>query len=48
MKQVQQNYRTGELKLADVPAPRAGEGSLLIATRVSLISSGIENVGNKR
>lgn len=42
MKQVQQNYRTGELKVADVPAPRAGEGSLLIATRVSLISSGTE------
>jgi polar amino acid transport system substrate-binding protein len=42
MKQVQQNYRTGELKLVDVPALRAGDGSLLIATRVSLISSGTE------
>lgn len=42
MKQVEQNYRTGELKVADVPAPRAGEGSLLVATRISLISAGTE------
>ncbi len=42
MKQVQQNYRSGELKVADVPAPRVGSGSLLIATRYSLISSGTE------
>jgi polar amino acid transport system substrate-binding protein len=42
VKQVVQNYRTGELKVAEVPAPRAGEGSLLVATRVSLISSGTE------
>lgn len=42
MKQVEQNYRTGELKVADVPAPRAGEGSVLVATTVSLISSGTE------
>jgi polar amino acid transport system substrate-binding protein len=42
MKQVVQSYRTGELKVAEVPAPRAGVGSLLVATRVSLISSGTE------
>jgi len=42
MKQVVQSYRTGELKVTDAPAPRAGEGSLLVATRVSLISSGTE------
>ena len=42
MKQVQQNYRSGELKVADVPAPRAGAGCVLVATRVSLISSGTE------
>ncbi|HXT05498.1 MAG TPA: oxidoreductase, partial [Roseiarcus sp.] len=42
MKQVQQNYRSGELKVADVPAPALGGGELLIATRVSLISSGTE------
>ena len=42
MKQVQQNYRSGELKVAEVPAPRAGDGQVLVATRVSLISSGTE------
>lgn len=42
MKQVQQNYRSGELKVAEVPAPAFGSGELLIATRVSLISSGTE------
>jgi predicted dehydrogenase/threonine dehydrogenase-like Zn-dependent dehydrogenase len=42
VKQIQQNYRTGELKVAEVPVPQAGKGSLLIATRVSLISSGTE------
>ena len=42
MKQVEQNYRTGELKVAEVPAPRAGAGSVLVATESSLISSGTE------
>ena len=42
MKQVQQNYRSGELKVAEVPAPAHGGGELLIATRISLISSGTE------
>ncbi|MEM6415357.1 MAG: bi-domain-containing oxidoreductase [Pseudomonadota bacterium] len=42
MKQVQQNYRTGELRVSDVPAPRVGTRSLLVATRISLISSGTE------
>ena len=42
MKQVQQNYRSGELKVAEVPAPAMGNGELLVATRVSLISSGTE------
>jgi predicted dehydrogenase/threonine dehydrogenase-like Zn-dependent dehydrogenase len=42
MKQVVQSYRTGELKVAEAPAPRVGDGSLLVATRVSLISSGTE------
>ncbi len=42
VKQVQQNYRSGELKVADVPAPAFGGGELLVATRVSLISSGTE------
>jgi hypothetical protein len=42
VKQVEQNYRTGELRVAEVPAPRAGAGRLLVATTVSLISSGTE------
>jgi predicted dehydrogenase/threonine dehydrogenase-like Zn-dependent dehydrogenase len=42
MKQVEQNYRTGKLRVVEVPAPRVGEGRLLVATRVSLISSGTE------
>ena len=42
MRQVRQIYRTGALSVADVPAPRAGHGRLLVATRVSLISSGTE------
>ena len=42
MKQVVQSYRTGELKVADVPVPQASAGSFLIATKVSLISSGTE------
>src|SRR5208282_3444024 len=42
MKQIEQNYRSGILRLIDAPAPRAGAGSLLVSTRVSLISSGTE------
>jgi len=42
MKQVRQNYRTGELAVADVPSPHVGDGSVLVATRASLISSGTE------
>jgi predicted dehydrogenase/NADPH:quinone reductase-like Zn-dependent oxidoreductase len=42
VKQVVQSYRTGALEVADVPAPRAGDGSLLVATAVSLISAGTE------
>lgn len=42
MKQIQQSYRSGELKLADVPVPRASGGGVLVETCVSLISSGTE------
>ena len=42
MKQVQQNYRSGKLKLVDVPAPSVRDGEILVATRVSLISAGTE------
>ncbi len=42
MKQVEQNYRTGDLKVVDVPSPRGSSGSLVVATRISLISAGTE------
>lgn len=42
MKQVEQNYRSGKLRVVEVPAPNAGSGRLLVNTRVSLISSGTE------
>ncbi|MEM7004587.1 MAG: bi-domain-containing oxidoreductase [Pseudomonadota bacterium] len=42
MKQVEQNYRTGKLRVAEVPAPLVSSGGLLVATQVSLISSGTE------
>ncbi|WDT80455.1 MAG: zinc-binding alcohol dehydrogenase [Candidatus Manganitrophus sp.] len=42
MKQVIQNYRTGTLKVEEVPAPTVREGGLLVATQVSLISAGTE------
>lgn len=42
MKQVEQNYRSGELRVSEVPAPKPGAGQICVATRVSLISSGTE------
>jgi predicted dehydrogenase len=42
VKQVEQNYRSGALRLIDAPVPRAGRGRNLVATRVSLISAGTE------
>ncbi|MGQ0590668.1 MAG: bi-domain-containing oxidoreductase [Sphingosinicella sp.] len=42
MKQVEQNYRTGALRVIDAPAPRASLFSALVRTRVSLISAGTE------
>ena len=42
MKQVVQNYKTGELTLLEVPAPRCKPGGVLVRTRFSLISTGTE------
>lgn len=42
MKQVEQNYRTGKLRLIDAPVPGSGRGRNLVVTRVSLISAGTE------
>jgi threonine dehydrogenase-like Zn-dependent dehydrogenase len=44
MRQVLQNLRTGEMEVADVPAPAVRPGHLLIRTRVSLISAGTERM----
>src|SRR3990172_10953378 len=42
MKQILQNFRSGELKVQDVPAPAARAGHVLVANRHSLISAGTE------
>src|SRR5437763_4437431 len=42
MKQVAQNYRTGELAVLDVPAPACKPGGVLIRSLFSLISTGTE------
>lgn len=42
MKQVEQNYRSGKLRVIDAPAPMAGPGTALIRSCVSLISAGTE------
>ena len=44
MKQILQNLATGETTIADIPAPRAGHGQLLIHTSSSLISAGTERM----
>jgi len=42
MKQVFQNYKSGELQLAEVPAPQLKPHTLLVRTVASLISVGTE------
>jgi len=42
MKQVIQNFKTGELYVDDVPLPSLSEGMVLIENRFSLISAGTE------
>jgi predicted dehydrogenase/threonine dehydrogenase-like Zn-dependent dehydrogenase len=42
MKQVAQNYRSGELSVLDVPAPACKPGGVLVRTTHSLISTGTE------
>jgi len=42
MKQVIQNYRTGELELAEVPIPLCSYNTVLVRNVVSLVSMGTE------
>ena len=42
MKQIAQNYRTGELTVVDVPVPACRPGGVLVRTLFSLISTGTE------
>jgi predicted dehydrogenase/threonine dehydrogenase-like Zn-dependent dehydrogenase len=42
MKQIAQNYKSGELALLEVPVPTARPGGVLVRTQFSLISTGTE------
>src|SRR4051794_41649297 len=42
MKQVAQNYKSGELAVLDVPAPACQPGGVLVRSLYSLISTGTE------
>ena len=42
MRQVAQNYKTGELSLLEVPVPATKPGGVLVRTEYSLISAGTE------
>src|SRR5258708_13698530 len=42
MKQVAQNYKSGELLVLDVPPPVCRPGGVLVRSRFSLISTGTE------
>jgi hypothetical protein len=44
MKQVLQSLKSGAVEVAEVPAPAVRPGTLLIQTRVSVISSGTERM----
>jgi predicted dehydrogenase/threonine dehydrogenase-like Zn-dependent dehydrogenase len=44
MLQLLQNLASGETLVADVPAPQVARGTLLIATRASLVSAGTERM----
>lgn len=42
MKQIAQNYKSGELTLLDVPVPACRPGGVLVRSRFSLVSAGTE------
>jgi predicted dehydrogenase len=47
MKQVLQDARTGEVTIADVPAPKLLAGCVLVRTAVSLVSAGTERASSE-
>jgi predicted dehydrogenase len=44
MKQLLQSISTGQAKVVDVPAPRAGRGQVLVRVHYSLVSAGTERM----
>ncbi|MEO8218915.1 MAG: hypothetical protein ABI718_17710, partial [Acidobacteriota bacterium] len=44
MKQVLQSLDTGIIRVAEVPASKAGNGQILIRTSASLVSAGTERM----
>ncbi len=42
MKQLLQNFKTGELSVEDIPPPSLREGGVLVRNYYSLVSSGTE------
>ena len=44
MKQILQSYKTGELWLAEVPAPACGSGGVVVRNSASFVSAGTERM----
>src|SRR4051812_19437322 len=44
MKQITQNFRSGDLSLQEVPAPSVRDGGVLVHNAFSLISAGTERM----
>jgi len=44
MKQIIQSYKTGEMKLEEVPKPQIGAGMVLVKTKASIVSAGTEKM----
>ena len=44
VKQILQSLRTGRTEIADVPAPRAARGTLLVRTTCTIVSAGTERM----
>jgi len=44
MKQIIQSYKTGEMKLDEVPIPQVRQGTVLVETRASVVSAGTEKM----